>query len=237
MAPSGFFAYQQVNIRLPEVNIRLPYSATLREHYPGFKPSDTPLLKSLKGLVAFLETLPNEGNKIELEPEKLNMIRAAAEPHRMRILVELLEKEETITSLSKSLSYSKQLLIHHLEVLEKNRLVSKRRVGNAEVYSISEAARIIVSEVLQTHSRIREAEGPGVTVGAETRMVSTPALGKPASPLKLIPLITGVSVALFASVRGILEGQPLWILSGALVGICLYAIVSKLIRYAVTSHG
>lgn len=178
--------------------------------------------------------MPNEGNKIELEPEKLNMIKAAAEPHRMRILVKLLEKEDTITSLSKSLNYSKQLLIHHLEVLEKNRLVSKRRVGNAEVYSISEAARIIVSEVLQTHSRIGESEGPGVTVGAETRMVSAPALRRPASPLKTIPLIIGVSVALFASVRGILEGQPLWILSGALVGICLYAIFSKLIRHAVT---
>jgi len=78
MTTSWFFAYQQVNIRLPEVNIRLPYSATLREHHPGFKPSDTPLLKSLKGLAAFLETFPHERHKIELEPEKLNMITAAA---------------------------------------------------------------------------------------------------------------------------------------------------------------
>ncbi|MBO3754296.1 MAG: winged helix-turn-helix transcriptional regulator [Candidatus Brockarchaeota archaeon] len=177
--------------------------------------------------------LPNEGKKPELEPEKLNMIKAAAEPHRMRILVKLLEKEGTITSLSKSLSYSKQLLIHHLEVLEKNGLVSKRRVENAEVYSISEAAKTIVSEVLKIHSRIGESEGP--EAGAERRMVTPPALRRPASPLKLIPLIIGISVAFFASARGILEGQPLWILSGTLVGICLYAFVSKLIRYALTS--
>ncbi|MEM3648901.1 MAG: winged helix-turn-helix domain-containing protein [Thermoproteota archaeon] len=177
----------------------------------------------------------NEGEKIELEPERLNMIKAAAEPHRMRILVALLEKEGTITSLSKSLNYSKQLLIHHLGVLEKNGLVLKRRVENAEVYSISEAARIIVSEVLKIYSRMGEAEGPEVTAGAERRVATVRALRRPASPLKLTPVIIGVSVALFASVRGILEGQPLWILSGTLVGACLYVIVSKLIRYVLTS--
>ncbi|MEM2599377.1 MAG: winged helix-turn-helix domain-containing protein [Thermoproteota archaeon] len=179
--------------------------------------------------------LPNEGEKIEFEPERLNMIKAAAEPHRMRILVALLEKEGTITSLSKSLNYSKQLLIHHLGVLEKNRLVLKRRVENAEVYSISEAAKIIVSEVLKIHSRMEEVESPRVAAGDETRVVTEPALRRTDSFLKLIPLIIGVSVALFASVRGVLEGQPLWILSGTLVGVCLYVIVSKLIRHALTS--
>lgn len=184
---------------------------------------------------AFLNTLLNEGEKIELEPERLNMIKAAAEPHRMRILVALLEKEGTVTSLSKSLNYSKQLLIHHLGVLEKNRLVSKRRVENAEVYSISEAARIIVSEVFKIHSGIGEAESPRVTAGTETPVVTAPTLRRTECLLKLAPLIIGVSVALFASIRGILEVQPLWILSGNLVGICLYVIVSKLIRHALTS--
>lgn len=179
--------------------------------------------------------MPNEGEKIELEPKRLNMIKAAAEPHRMRILVTLLEKEGTITSLSKSLNYSKQLLIHHLGVLEKNGLVSKRRVENAEVYSISEAAKTIVSEVLKIHSRIGGAEGPEVTAGTERRVATVPALRRPASPLKLTPLLIGISVALFASVRGVIEGQPLWILSGTLAGVCLYVIVSKLIRYALTS--
>jgi DNA-binding transcriptional ArsR family regulator len=178
--------------------------------------------------------LPNEGRKPELEPEKLNLIKIAAEPHRMRILMELLEKEGTITSL-KSLGYSRQLLIHHLEVLEKNGLVSKRSIGKAEVYSISEAARSIVSEVLKIQSRIGEAEGIKVTTGAESRRVPVPAPRKPAFQAKFIPLIIGISVALFASVRGILEGQPLWILSGTLVGIFLYIIVSKLIRYALAS--
>ncbi|MCX8182901.1 MAG: winged helix-turn-helix domain-containing protein [Crenarchaeota archaeon] len=179
--------------------------------------------------------LPNEGKKLELEPEKLNMIKAATEPHRMRILVILLEKEGTITSLSKSLGYSKQLLIHHLEVLEKNGLVSKRRVENADVYSISEAARTIVTEVLKIHSRIGEAESPEVTTETERGRVIEPAVRRPASTLKLIPLIIGISVALFASVRGIIEEQPLWIITGTLVGICLYAIVSKLIQYALSS--
>lgn len=177
--------------------------------------------------------LPSEGRKTELEPEKLSMIKAAAEPHRMRILVKLLEKEDTATSLSKSLGYSKQLLSHHLGVLERNGLVLKRRVENAEVYTVSEAARIIVSEVLQTRSGIREAKGSEATLRVERQRVTAPATRRPASGLKLIPLIIGICVALFAFFRGVLEGQPLWILSGTLVGICLYAIFSKLIRRAV----
>jgi len=183
----------------------------------------------------FLKTLPNEGEKPGLEPGKLNMIKIAAEPHRMMILVKLTDGEGTITSLSKSLSYSKQTIIKHLGVHERNGLVLKRKVENTEIYSISEAARTIVLEVLEMHSRVGGAKSLEVTAGAERHQLTELSLGKPASRVKSIPLIIGISVALFASARGILEGQPLWILSGTLVGICLYVIVSKLIRHALAS--
>lgn len=160
----------------------------------------------------------------QLDPERLRMIEVATNPHRVRIMMELMSREGTVASLSKSLGYSRQLVTHHLETLERNRLVLKRKVGGVEMYSITEAARAVLSEILKMHSEIGRAEAGEAVLRVEKHTAAGP------GPRRLTPLIIGVSTVVLASARGVLEGQPMWILGGILLGICLYAAASKLTR-------
>lgn len=169
--------------------------------------------------------LLNEKNKEpQLDPERLRMIEVAANPHRIRIMMELLNKEGTVASLSKALGYSRQLVDHHLETLERSKLVLRRRVGNMEMYSITEAAKAILLEILKIHSEI-----VGVEKGEAVALVEKhAAIGM--SPRRLIPLIIGLSTVLVASIEGTLAGRYTYILGGILLGVLLYAVASKLIR-------
>lgn len=184
--------------------------------------------------------MANEGNRgKQLDPERLRMIEVAANPHRIRIIMELLNREGTVASLSKTLGYSRQLTDHHLETLERSRLVLRRKVGNVEMYTATEAARAIVTEILRMHSEIGRA-GKGGTVlathpgaGREEEGEKTAKAKHAATDLRLrrlIPLVIGVSTILIASAEAIRVGVYTYILGGVLLGILLYAVASRLIR-------
>ncbi|MGB9718750.1 MAG: ArsR/SmtB family transcription factor [Thermoproteota archaeon] len=184
--------------------------------------------------------MANERNREQqLDPERLRMIEVAANPHRIRIIMELLNREGTAASLSKALGYSRQLVDHHLETLERSRLVLRRKVGNVEMYNATEAARAIVTEILRMHSEIgRAEEGETVTVthpgaggtgeGEKAAKVKHAAIGL--RPRRLIPLVIGISTILVASAEAIRAGVYTYILGGVLLGILLYAGASMLIR-------
>lgn len=186
------------------------------------------------------KVLANERNREQqLDPERLRMIEVAANPHRIRIIMELLNREGTAASLSKALGYSRQLVDHHLETLERSRLVLRRKVGNVEMYNATEAARAIVTEILRMHSEIgRAEEGETVTVthpgaggtgeGEKAAKVKHAAIGL--RPRRLIPLVIGISTILVASAEAIRAGVYTYILGGVLLGILLYAGASMLIR-------
>lgn len=168
--------------------------------------------------------LNEKSGEPQLDPESLRMIEVAANHIRIRMMKELLNGEGTVTSLAKNLGYSRQLVNHHLDTLERNRLVLKRRVGSMEVYSITDAARAIISEILKIHLEVAKVEKDKTGVAAEKHEATGPSLRR------LIPLALGFSVIAIASVRGIVEGQPMWIVGGALLGIVLYGVASTLIR-------
>jgi len=192
----------------------------------------------LKKLWADEKVLANEWNRQQLDPERLRMIEVAANPHRIRIIMELLNREGTVASLSKALGYTRQLIDHHLETLERSRLVLRRKVGNVEMYTATEAARAIVAEILRMHSEIGRAEkgeavlvthpGAGRAEGEKAAKVKHAATGL--RPRRLIPLVIGVSTILVASAEAIREGVYTYILGGVLLGILLYALASRLIR-------
>lgn len=169
--------------------------------------------------------LLNEGGgEPQLDPERLRMIEVAANPSRIRIMIELLKEDGTVTSLAKNLGYSRQLVNHHLDTLERNRLVLKRRVGSMEVYSITDAARAVISEILKIHLEVTRAEKDKAGVMVEKREATGLSLRR------LMPLALGLSPVIIASARGIVEGQPMWIVGGVMLGIFLYVVASIIIR-------
>jgi DNA-binding transcriptional ArsR family regulator len=173
----------------------------------------------------FFTMLLNEGSgEPQLDPERLRMIEVAANPIRIRIMLELLNGEGSATSLAKNLGYSRQLVNHHLDTLERNRLVLKKRIGSMEVYSVTDAARAIISEILRIHLEVAKVEKEKTGVTVEKREPTRLSLRK------LTPLALGLFLVIIASIRGIIEGQPIWIFSGVLLGIVIYAIASTIIR-------
>ncbi|MEM2087412.1 MAG: winged helix-turn-helix domain-containing protein [Thermoproteota archaeon] len=167
----------------------------------------------------------NEGSgEPQLDPERLRMIEVAANPSRIRIMIELLKGEGTVTSLAKNLGYSRQLVDHHLDTLERNRLVLKRRVGSMEVYSVTDEARAIISEILKIHLEVTKVEKDKAGMMIEKREAVGLRLRR------LMPLALGISPIIIASARGIAEGQPMWIVGGVILGIFLYVVASILIR-------
>lgn len=157
----------------------------------------------------------------ELDPERLRMIEVAANIHRVKIMMELSKGDGTITSLAKGLGYSRQLVKHHLETLNRGGLVLKRRVGNMEVYSITDSGKTILSEILKIHLEVgKTSSETRVLVAEESRM-------RPS--VKHVPVIVGAIPAIMAFSKGITGDQPLWIMGGVIIGVFLYFITSKLI--------
>lgn len=158
----------------------------------------------------------------QLDPERLRMIGIAANIHRVKIMMELSKGDGTVTSLAKSLGYSRQLVKHHLETLNRGGLVSKRKVGNVEVYSINDSGKTILSEILKIHTEVKKSVG-------ETSVVKQVFEEKRFS-LKYVPVVVGVIPVVVAFLKGVTGDQPLWIVGGVILGAFLYAAALKLTR-------
>ncbi|MEM1558341.1 MAG: winged helix-turn-helix domain-containing protein [Thermoproteota archaeon] len=160
-----------------------------------------------------------EGGQLDLE--RLRMIEVAANIHRVKIMMELSKGDGTITSLAKGLGYSRQLVKHHLDTLNRGGLVSKKRVGNMEIYSITNSGKTILSEILKIHLEMGKASNEEHVPIAEEGGIRL--------SVKYIPVIVGVIPVVIAFVKGITGNQPLWIIGGVIVGVFLYFIASRLI--------
>lgn len=158
----------------------------------------------------------------QLDPERLRMIEIAANIHRVKIMVELTKSDGTITSLAKSLGYSRQLVKHHLETLNRGGLVFKKRVGNVEVYSITEGGKAILSQILKMHLEIGKTGGEAHAPVVEDSSIRL--------SVKHVPIIAAAVPAVIAFVKGVAGDQPLWIMGGILFGAFIYFIASKITR-------
>jgi predicted transcriptional regulator len=166
--------------------------------------------------------LEEEGGGQQLDPGRLRMIEVAANIHRIKIMMGLSKGEGTITSLARGLGYSRQLVKHHLETLNREGLVSKKRIGGMEVYNITENGRRIMSEILRIHIDIGEVGGEGHKPARDEKFM--PALKEH------LPTAIGILTVAIAAIRGIAGNQPTWILGGLFLGLILYLAVYKLIR-------
>jgi predicted transcriptional regulator len=88
----------------------------------------------------------------------LKMLSALANPHRLRILVALRERQAYVSELARDLGMSRPLLHMHLQILEKAGLV----VGHHEVSAEGKALRFYEVTDFDEHltpKRITEAVG------------------------------------------------------------------------------
>ncbi|MCS7138553.1 MAG: helix-turn-helix domain-containing protein [Crenarchaeota archaeon] len=159
---------------------------------------------------------------VQLDLERLRMIEIAANIHRVKIMMELSKGEGTITSLAKNLGYSRQLVKHHLETLNRGGLVYKRRIGNMEFYNITDSGKTILSEILKIHLEIGKASNEACKPVSNDKSIR--------KRLKYLPIILGTTSVAVSFIKGFSVNQPLWIVGGVLMGIFLYAIISKLIQ-------
>lgn len=82
------------------------------------------------------------------------MLRALADPNRLRLFLALLDRERCVRDLVASENLPQPLVSHHLRVLAKAGLVQARRCDGFSLYAVNiagmAAARSLVTDLLDT---------------------------------------------------------------------------------------
>lgn len=133
---------------------------------------------------------------------------------RLNIVKLLNEKGPlNIGSLSSNLNRSRQLIKHHISILEKSEIITQKNYGSLKVYELTGFGKRLLAKIQDERSR---KEGEKKThLGKLYRIGITVALS-------LIPLI-------LATARFALEkDHPLWILGGLIASLVVYYILSKM---------
>lgn len=81
-----------------------------------------------------------------------NTFAALAEPNRQKILALLKEKEMSVSEILAKLDITMPTLSHHLDILKKADLVSKRRDGQKIYYSLNLS---IFEEILEWLTQLK----------------------------------------------------------------------------------
>lgn len=81
-----------------------------------------------------------------------NTFAALAEPNRQKILALLKEKEMSVSEILAKLDITMPTLSHHLDILKKADLVSKRREGQKIYYSLNLS---IFEEILEWLTQLK----------------------------------------------------------------------------------
>lgn len=66
------------------------------------------------------------------------LLKALADPERLRLVQALRERPQSVTDLAQSLDNDIGNVSHHLKVLRKQGIVENRRVGKSIIYSLAE---------------------------------------------------------------------------------------------------
>ncbi len=85
--------------------------------------------------------------------------RALGEPYRLRLLQELETGEKTVGELVAALDGNQSNVSKHLQILNDNGLVGRRRIGTSVLYSISDPMIFKLCELVcraETHRSQRE---------------------------------------------------------------------------------
>ncbi len=78
--------------------------------------------------------------KDELSPERCSaLLKAVAEPERLRLIQALRERAQSVSDLAALLDNEIGNVSHHLKVLRRQGIVTSQREGKSVVYSLSKA--------------------------------------------------------------------------------------------------
>lgn len=129
-------------------------------------------------------------------------------------IVKLLNEKgpSNIGSISSNLNRSRQLIKHHVLILERSKIIAQKNYGSLKVYELTEFGKRLLAKIQDEGVKKESEKKPypkrlyriGITLA-----------------VSLIPLI-------FATVRFIFEKtHPLWILGGAIISLAIYYVFSK----------
>lgn len=115
------------------------------------------------GRIGRVVTSPTRG-QVDVEVDVLPVLRALADPNRLRLFLALLDKERCVRDLVAAENLAQPLVSHHLRVLADVGLVQARRADGFSIYGVSveamAAARSAFCELFDT-----DAVGPEARPG------------------------------------------------------------------------
>ena len=98
------------------------------------------------------------------------LLKALANPHRLMIACSLLEKEQSVGELAKSLQIRDSAASQHLASLRKDGIVSARRDGHLVWYSIcSEPGRAVIEALYRVYCATPSRESVKANKSKSTR--------------------------------------------------------------------
>ena len=94
-------------------------------------------------------------DQIEFARRLVPVLKALADMNRLAIVLELAQRERSVTELTEIFGLSQTLVSHHLKVLRDCRLVTVTAIGRSNVYAIccdelAEPIRLLTSVVAPT---------------------------------------------------------------------------------------
>jgi DNA-binding transcriptional ArsR family regulator len=93
----------------------------------------------------------------QLMPSLVKILRVAADPNRLRILLLLRADELSVAELQEILTMGQSTISTHLAQLKQAGLVEDRRTGKSNLYSLAASAGIVNELLTAAHKEIPEA--------------------------------------------------------------------------------
>ena len=91
-------------------------------------------------------------------PSLVKILRVAADPNRLRILLLLRAEELSVAELQEVLTMGQSTISTHLAQLKQAGLVEDRRTGKSNLYSLAGAGSIVNELLMQAKKEIPEAD-------------------------------------------------------------------------------
>lgn len=128
-------------------------------------------------------------------------------------IVKLLNEKGSLNigSLSSNLNRSRQLIKHHLSILERNKIITQKNYGSLRVYELTEFGKKVLAKIQNEKPKENEKKSHLGRLYRSSIMLT----------VSLIPLVIAI-------VRFILDkAHALWVLGGIVASLSIYYALSK----------
>jgi DNA-binding transcriptional ArsR family regulator len=100
-----------------------------------------------KAAAAQAKTKQNDAQRLKLAKRAAGLLKQASDPTRLRILLMLAEGERHVGGLCDELNQSQPAVSHHLALLRHGSLITPRRVGKNNFYTLTESGESLAKIV------------------------------------------------------------------------------------------